>query len=579
MPPTANLQTHKPGESHSTSPGHSRVYSETSIASTPSVLRTAPFPVRSASAAAQYIGRNVTESSRVSPPLNKNAGTAREETKHSGVSPPLSKRSSPHGVHLEPLSERDTVPELEVDRTSMRSNLEEGYHDPTSEHIGLTRSTSSMQMRDLRDQMHDLKGRLSVLRDRARDDTMKRRSLQSLRTPSPFTAAEQWYSAAKSYAMPGLSADAGIGHSPLKDGFFEPREDTVDGNLHHAGQSAATPVPEYANSEATSAYEDVSEGYHATEDSASNHDPQTLDDGESFHTTAEGGDQEGPDNDYDDELDYESDASLYYDTTTISHEDREDAFDYEHFFLHSSMGTISQQALRRDSISSTDSAETTRGPPARPMNGENKRSESPRDPFGHLRSESAQSISTINTFATATEGLESENGDHEDHDYAVQHVSTKRLTFGSLSDGNRAPEEEQRPGSAIHNPQGRNGRNIHRPSVASFDSGSTGTTRSFPLVNKPKSQQQQSSNGTLDTRSNRSFSDSASLADSQRNGGHQSPVHMLEKEDRLLVEQLVASLGACVLGLQESRGSYEARSWRRRLDAARRILDGEARAL
>jgi len=50
---------------------------------------------------------------------------------------------------------------------------------------------------------------------------------------------------------------------------------------------------------------------------------------------------------------------------------------------------------------------------------------------------------------------------------------------------------------------------------------------------------------------------------------------MLVKEDQILVERVVASLGKCVLGMQEvSRGSTEGRMWRRRLDVARRVLDG-----
>jgi len=55
-----------------------------------------------------------------------------------------------------------------------------------------------------------------------------------------------------------------------------------------------------------------------------------------------------------------------------------------------------------------------------------------------------------------------------------------------------------------------------------------------------------------------------------------SPVHMLAREDQILVERLVASLGKCVLGLQESgRASYDSRVFRRRLDAARRVLEGD----
>ena len=55
-----------------------------------------------------------------------------------------------------------------------------------------------------------------------------------------------------------------------------------------------------------------------------------------------------------------------------------------------------------------------------------------------------------------------------------------------------------------------------------------------------------------------------------------SPVHMLARDDQILVERLVASLGKCVLGLQEAgKGSYESKVWRRRLEVARRTLEGE----
>lgn len=74
------------------------------------------------------------------------------------------------------------------------------------------------------------------------------------------------------------------------------------------------------------------------------------------------------------------------------------------------------------------------------------------------------------------------------------------------------------------------------------------------------------------------MSDSATLTEGA--GHSDSPVHMLAKEDQLLVERLVASLGKCVLGLQEAgQGDYEGRVWRRRLDAARRVLEGEAGAI
>lgn len=558
--------------------------------------------MRSASAAARYIGKGGIETSQKSPPLSRSP----ENTRERPLPSPLSKTSPPR-PQLEPLSENEVSPEFDADRTSARSSMDEG-RDSGSEHRGLTRSASSMQMRDLRDQMHDLKGRLSVLRDRARDDTMKRRSLQSLRTPSPFTAAEQWYTASKNYGDGGLSADAGVAHPPR-------REDETKGNSSDEKPRSASRTlvartddtlhaPEYAVSDVTSVYEDVSEGHRASGE-LERHEPQELEE-EKYNTAGEEIQQEDVDddidNDYNDEMvnhdeldEYESDASLYHDTLTapLSHEDREDAFDYEHFFLHSAMGTISQQRHgRRDSVgsySSEDSVETTRGPTA--PSGLSKRPS-----VSHLRSESTDSISTMASFATATEGRGSENGENERDDFAVQHVvapplrtatpvTAKRSTFGSPvknglpNDRQPTPEETSRPSSAIHDMDQRNGSNIHRPSVASFDSfSSTGTSRSFPLVNKPKGQKSLTPDIRASQQSASILSESATLIESQGVGDRMqpSPVHMLARDDQILVERLVASLGKCVLGLQEAgKGSYESKIWRRRLDAARRTLEGE----
>jgi hypothetical protein len=224
-----------------------------------------------------------------------------------------------------------------------------------------------------------------------------------------------------------------------------------------------------------------------------------------------------------------------------------------------------------------------------------------RTAIGHLRSGSTDSVSTLATFATATEGLGSENGDDEDHDnYAVQRVvappvvrssiplTAKRGTFGLLAknilseDRHPSPEETSRPSSVIHD---RDAGNLHRPSISSFES--TGTTRSFPLVNKPKSQLSITPIGTPDPESREPdgsiLSDDMTLTEKQSINSEDrqpSPVHMLAKDDQFLVEKLVASLGKCVLGLQEAgRGGYEGRVWRRRLDAARRVLEGEEGAI
>jgi hypothetical protein len=583
------------------------VYSENSISST---LRTVPFPVRSQSAAARYMNKG--DGSQPSPPIPHSPDRTREDfrtTSRGGYSTALSKSSPPHGVTLEPLSEDEVVPKFEEDQASVRSSLD-GYLSPSGEHRVLTRSTSSMQMRDLRDQMQDLKGRLSVLRDRARDDTMKRRSLQSLRTPSPFTAAEQWYTSSKSYGEP-LSADAGVAHPPWKDEAGE----EIQAKDELGNEEIPKQVPEYAGSDVTSVYEDVLESHHATDGLNGTREATVEEKGEGYDTVLEA-DERGEvdddiDNDYNDEIvnreeadDYESDASLYHDSlaTPISHEDREDAFDYEHFFLHSAMGTISQQRLRRrdsaGSFSSEDSVETTRGPTVPVAAQQSEVTETGRMTLGHFRSESTDSVSTMATFATATEGHSSDSGNEEEQDsFAAQQVdvplrsttpvTAKRSTFGTpvtngtVDDEQSPPQQRRRSGSAIPDQGSRNGSTVHRPSVASFDSfESVGTVRSFPLVNKPKSQQ--IANNPLNEDSGEAGSllrDPVTLTEVA--GDRQpSPVHMLAKEDQILVERLVASLGKCVLGLQEAgRASYEGRVWRRRLDAARRVLEGQEGAV
>lgn len=580
-PPSKHRQLDAGTELSNSSPGHSRAYSENSIASG---LRSPPFQIQSAGSGTQYVDRRQVNGHRVSPPSNKVRSTSLDEIRSSNPLSPLGASSPLYGVHLEPLTEDEAVPGFDVDHASMRSAFEEEFLDSGGEQRILTRSTSSMQMRDLRDQMHDLKGRLSVLRDRARDDTMKRRSLQSLRTPSPFTAAEQWYTTDKSYVTPGLSTDAGVGQSSGDK--VEIKSHHVDSSLPEVSDGATTPTPDYAQSETASIYEEASENQHDEENLENNHEPeiqQVLQNGVYEKTAADVEDVEASD-DVDEYYDgvsenvtYESDSSIYHDATSISHEDREDAFDYEHFFLHSAMGTINQQRLeRRDSFSSEGSAETARGPQA-----DNKTR-----PLSYLRSQSAASISTMNTFATATEGLESEADIQDDqYDFAVQQAvavpvspvtaeAVRRSTIiavrGPHSGVGTPTTDTARPASAIYNPEDRSVKAFHRPSVASFDSfQSVGTTRSFPLVNKSKTRN--------------SMSAVSILTGNQQNGtsingdrSQTSPVQMLPREDQLLVEKLVATLGKCVLGLQEApAGSPDAFLWRRRLEEARKILDSE----
>jgi hypothetical protein len=157
--------------------------------------------------------------------------------------------------------------------------------------------------------------------------------------------------------------------------------------------------------------------------------------------------------------------------------------------------------------------------------------------------------------------------------------------------------------SVIHRPIS-TASSLHRPSISSFDS--VGTNRSFPLVNKTSLPGSKKANSTgvltprdspdqeLNTIASRLMSDLGSAAAEQQqhhhgaaaNGGGGGgeakmmafgphPLEALLREDKYLVERLVASVGRCVLGLTENgRASAESRMYRRRLNAAMRVLEG-----
>ncbi|RDA85616.1 hypothetical protein CP532_3544 [Ophiocordyceps camponoti-leonardi (nom. inval.)] len=452
-------------------------------------------------------------------------------------------------------------------------------------------SAATVQVRDIQDQMQGLKNKIASLRDQARADSLRRRSLQGLRTPSPFTHATWDRGSSEPLdktdpnpagptclsppggAVPVLDADGtpvieqGEPGSPSNaTSFHEVRESPGDDG--YGGIEGAEFVDDADDIEAIEAVETVE-----------------WKENNSGHSLEENGDNAGYEGDdgrgdaYDECS--ESGDSLYHDSTPhpISHEDREDAFDYERFFLHSAMGTISQQGFsRRGSMSSEDSessVETTRGPT-----------------LSVARRASLDTFTTIDSFATAIEGNSARNS----------------LVFDGPADGFVTPspghekkDEADRTSSAIGSsssdgsgPWQNNGRvrratvsdgaveTFHRPSFSSFES--TGTNRSFPLVNKvrmrggvvtpagsPEHELKQVADGLMNETS--SICDKESL---DHGGGTQSPaMQMLSKADQMMVEQVVASLGRCVLGLTEAgrAGLASADEFRRRIDAARRVLE------
>jgi hypothetical protein len=533
------------------------------------------------------------------------------------------------------------------------------------------RPASAAQMSDIKDQMRDLKGRLSSLREQARSDSMKRRSLQSLRTPSPFTHAQvdQWYAEPKT--SPSGSRIGSVNGSVDKTPWIEQVETGNDGD------PVLSDTKEQSVEDEESIYSEIETNTQlrppvvqspernaiaALAEEALDNTREDDDDGISdMHT--ENGDmddeQDGEEAQRLDEEAYysESGESFYQDALQhpISHEDREDAFDYEHFFLHSAMGTISQKRLRRrgslDSCTSDDSVVTTR-PINDVMNDDpstvggdgSERSGSP-PPVTKARRNSDASISTIGTFATANESgslLEHESqaaapgiavrsksrtsspesgrraaftsGTAASHDHGSR--PSTAITRHSIASFHSIPEEVGKENedlyasfnsrvSGIRRPVSSSATaSMHRPSVSSLES--SGTTRSFPLVNRTKKANSigvltpdtSSPDQELRALSNSLLNEAANVCEQQPrgkshdekpdgvNGSAGSAVHSsliktpqgmqtLLREDRYLVERLVANLGQCVLGLTESgKASSESRMYRRRIDAARRILEG-----
>lgn len=95
-------------------------------------------------------------------------------------------------------------------------------------------------------------------------------------------------------------------------------------------------------------------------------------------------------------------------TTAIAgaHEDREDAFDYEHFILHSAMGRYRRKGISRSpSTSSVDSSATAQGDGATgaPPNPQSSRQDNATWDQFQQPNESVRSLETTQSFATAAE--------------------------------------------------------------------------------------------------------------------------------------------------------------------------------
>ncbi|KAF2866726.1 hypothetical protein BDV95DRAFT_504514 [Massariosphaeria phaeospora] len=530
--PPRTRHYHSSPLSSSNSPGHLRNQSETAVPLpfTPSYMSKVPV-TRASSALGIASGPWSPEGHGHGRfPIRESRSVEVMREPQGSDEPEVSLRSHSRGSRS-PQSTLETLPE--EDGTP-------GLHRPSSMTI------------DLRDQMNELKGRISSLKLRAKEDSVRRQSLQSLRTPSPFTSAETWYSDADAYKNGGspVSADAGVGvklESPVRKALYEEeRSFPSTPNITHLDPALGHTQDETGINDVTEQLEPGSTQHYPIE----HYDDRHLSDPVELEV-----DIQGQDLDDIDDIDFFSvqnddvepaGSSVYEDAVyempvTERHEDRLDAFDYENFFLHSAMGTYSSTS-RRSSSGSGDSVATTR--PVTAILSPPVPTKSAKRISLHQRNSSVDSVSTMASFATAAE----EQSDDEENEQMDQ-FSQQLLSNQPSHHATQSSLTSLRSDSAI---------NMSKP-------------LSSPTQTSTSRESSPASGLMTGLQTSKIFS---VLLESPTQEQH--PQLALSEEEMQLIYSLAASFRQVCANLQNTTADqYERKEWRRRLDDARRLLEGD----
>lgn len=411
---------------------------------------------------------------------------------------------------------------------------------------GHTLQRSASATSELRGQMNDLKGRISSLRQRAQEDNMRRRSLQSLRTPSPFTSSEVWYHGKDGYQAGQSSAtpNAGLG---IKTEYTKGKASYEDSG------SPTTTFSQREGERLLASRERSPKGLGIQQ--AGVNPPSTIDEVTEISESTNGL-EDANDADFvsvnGEELG-RVDGSIYEDAVyempaTERHEDRLDAFDYEHFFLHSAMGTYSLED-RRSSTSSNSSTATTR--PVTAMQHSDDLSNAEKRLSLHQRNPSVDSVSTVATFATAASHHSDEDDEeNEEMDQFAQQI----ISHNQKIVAQRPSLTSFRSDSAINMRRG-NGTGIS-PTQTAISRGSSGTS---------------SSSGSL-----ASGLQTSKIYSILTENNSTEPRLALNEDEKQLIYSLAASFQSVCANLQNTYGEqHDRKAWRRRLDDARKVLAGE----
>ena len=577
--------------------GHARVFSETSV---PSSLQTSQSrgnqSGEDAGPSMKFSNADAAWKDRNSEPTRSwfwnglNRSTSLANRHNNGLQPLKEDGPAPDTFEGQGIREEEEEEEEEDDYIETRraydeqqistSSIANATKLPTS---GLTRAKSTTQMRDLREQVSDLKGKITTLKQRAREDSLRRRSLQSLRTPSPLNSAQQDYSGVPlaegqnrgtgldllGIASPGApktpskARESTEGHEvvpnqapPVENGASdqETDKDSGVGLPEEPTDQMQTPSGVVAEEDDPAAAMDSSSGEEASnllpseditvskesnfsdeEINLSEEEPESIEDRQQIEHSS----QESEDS-------IEGDQA-YSEPVGERHEDRADAFDYEHFFLHSSMGHYGRN---RSSTHSSNISVETEKPAPHVEDDEGADDSGAESPGKHGRQNSTGSVSTVATFATATEGR---NDSEEDE---------------------RTPRQTMSGGWQVESPK------------ANGNKQRSGKMRSSPKSKEPKGerpprkhhQDRIDANGVSPPAE---ASDILTFLASLASESTEEPTKLftLSESDKELAERVIISLaGVCreLHYISNTEGTkYEARICRRKLDTARRHLDGE----
>ncbi|KAI3010702.1 hypothetical protein CBS147346_1467 [Aspergillus niger] len=547
--------------------GHSRVHSETNLpsaaqSSLPAVERNLSRSVSALGSTTAPNPHHDERSFRYDPTrayLTHRASVSSMQRPQIRSSPPVSN----------PRAASDSPKGLGISEEAIEDESSETINGPNSVHPTYdppSRSQSQLQVRDLQDQMKGLHIKISSLKVRAQEDNLRRRSMQSLRTPSPLSAADQWAPSAAEVKERRANANPSTGNGRAA-GY-------VQDSQHRSDYGSARYEPEAGVSRQTSLKKrdpPFTQASHADPTYGAYESREDDDDGQSVAGTlyedAEEGEyyingaddaldrralneilREPLDDEFDDSLEAFPAAPQSLEDTP--HEEREDAFDYEHFILHSALGNYTQARLRRESNVSTSSVETTR-----PIDHRSAR---------HSRANSTTSLSTVASFATATEG------DRDDLESVLywdrkfnDELRNNHPSDVDDSNGTDYADAEGTPRAIRRQPSRRDKSSLYPEATfppRRSDSATTGSTTPTSLVSSLVS--------TV-----RAASSPHPSATAKGNMG-------LNDDDTHLLERLFQSLGNVCLELQnittsENPDPKQVRLLRRRLDAARRVLDGE----